>query len=98
MARKTLRDDDGNTYDVELPDDDADDDADDDEDTLYLDQEDIEWLQRKRREEAEQTRQRSSSGTTGPKTKSKVVKIRAKQSTSPSQTRQNARKRVLRLA
>lgn len=101
MARKTLTDDKGKKYEVELPDDD-DDDENDDPDTIYLDEEDIAWLRRKRLEEADSTRPKqtgSQSSTTAPK--GKTVRIRAK-SNSPSQTsgqRDNdGRKRVLRLA
>lgn len=100
MARKTLKDDDGNEYDVDLPDDDKDGgDDDDDEDTIYLDAEDIEWLKRKRLEESES--QRKASTTTQRKTSGgKIVKIRAKGSTaSQSQTgAKSTRRRVLKLA
>jgi len=101
MARKTLRDDDGNEYDVELPDDDKDDD--DDDDAIYLDAEDVEWLKRKRLEESETTRKASATGTSRQKT-SKVVRIRAKaDDTGDSRSRANTstpktRKRVLKLA
>lgn len=101
MARKTLKDDEGNEYDVELPDDTADDDDDEDEETVYLDAEDIEWLKRKRLEESEQSRRTSSSKQTTakkPASSGKVVKIRAKQTASTSTTGRKDRKRVLRLA
>lgn len=104
MARKTLKDESGKAYEVEVPDDDDDDagDDDDDENTIYLDAEDIEWLQRKRREEAEQNR-RSSSSSQKTKTNGKVVKIRAKQTDSGSSGTsggdgKRSRKKVLRLA
>src|SRR5215472_7505070 len=99
MARKTLKDDDGNEYDVDLPDDDkSDGDDDDDEDTIYLDAEDIEWLKRKRLEESES--QRKASTTQRKASGGKIVKIRAKGSTtSPSQTgAKSTRRRVLKLA
>jgi len=104
MARKTLRDDDGNEYDVDLPDDDKkSDDDDDDDDTIYIDAEDIEWLKRKRLEESESNR-KSATGTSSQKTdKGKVVRIRAKQdntggSAQRAASGQKSRKRVLKLA
>lgn len=101
MAVRKLKDDKGNEYDVEVPD--SDDDGEEegeDGDTIYLDEEDIEWLRRKRREEAEASR------TSGAKTEKKappsdkVIKIRAKQQStgSSSGTKTNSRKRTLRLA
>jgi len=105
MARKTLTDDKGKKYEVDLPDDDDDDNDDagdgDDADTIYLDEEDIAWLRRKRLEESDASRMKqtgSRSSTTAPK--GKQVRIRAK-STSQSSTNDRAgdgRKRVLRLA
>jgi len=105
MTRKTLTDDKGRKYEVDVPDDDDDDDddkEDDDDNTIYLDEEDIAWLRRKRLEEADSTRPKqtgSSSQTTA--RKGKQVRIRAK-SNSQSQTSErrdnDGRKRVLRLA
>jgi hypothetical protein len=97
MPRKTLKDDEGNEYDVELPDDDDDDDA------IYLDAEDVEWLKRKRLEESETQRKTSSQTGTSRQT-SKVVRIRAKQDGDSGGSPQRAsassksRKRVLKLA
>lgn len=104
MAVRKLKDDKGKEYDVEIPDDDGDGGDGDDPDTIYLDEEDIEWLRKKRKEEAEAERLRSSSGTGGtpPKASGKVVKIRAKQSTSAADSssgkQPTTRKRTLRLA
>lgn len=98
MARKTLSDDKGKKYEVEVPDDDE---EEDDENTIYLDEEDVEWLRRKRREESESQRQNSSSTAQGVKTSGKVVKIRAKQASTDSQSTTSAsgsRRRTLRLA
>lgn len=103
MSRKRLRDDDGNEYDVDVPDDDNDDSSsDDDENTIYLDEEDIEWLKRKRLEENESQRKGSQSSGQKRQTPNKTVKIRAKQSSSTSressQGKSNGRRRVLRIA
>jgi len=102
MARKTLRDDDGNEYDVDLPDDDKDD---DDDDAIYLDAEDIEWLKRKRLEESETARKQTTSRTdTSSQKTGKVVRIRAKQDNTGGSAQRAAasqtksRKRVLKLA
>jgi hypothetical protein len=93
MARKTLKDDKGRAYDVDVPDEDE-----DDSDTLWLDEEDIEWLRKKRREEAESERQNSQSNE-AQKTSGKVVRIRAKQQTSEnSPSAEKTRRRTLRLA
>lgn len=99
MARRVLRDDDGNEYEVDLPDDDGGsrggETGSDDGDTIYLDEEDIEWLRKKRREEAEADRRRSSSGKQSTTQTGKIVRIRAKQSAGSSS--QNPRRRVLKL-
>ena len=100
MAIRKLKDDEGNVHEVEFPDDDGDEDeSEDDPDTIFLDEEDIEWLRRKRREEAEASR---TSGTTKKQTKTgssgKVVKIRAKQQSTGSRSQTTSRKRTLRLA
>lgn len=101
MAVRKLKDEDGKTYDVEVPDDD-DDSGDDseDENTIYLDEDDIEWLRRKRREEAEASRTSQKEKPTKTGSSDKVIKIRAKQA-SPSTDSKSAttsRKRTLRLA
>lgn len=99
MAVKKLKDDEGNVYDVEMPDDDegeADDD-DSEKDTVWLDEEDIEWLRRKRREESEASRTSATKTTKTSGTSNKVVKIRAKQPSTGSRSA-TTRKRTLRLA
>ena len=95
MATKRLKDDKGKEYDVEVPDEDDGDDA----ETLWLDEEDIEWLRRKRREESETERKSSQSQNPSGAGGGRVVKIRAKQASqdSPS-TPETKRRRTLRLA
>jgi hypothetical protein len=100
MAVRKLKDDEGNSYDVEIPD--KDDDGGDDDgdgDTIYLDEEDIEWLRRKRREESEASRTSGTTKQTKTGSSDRVIKIRAKQQ-SPSTGSQSktTRKRTLRLA
>jgi hypothetical protein len=99
MAVRKLKDDEGNSYDVEVPDKDEDDDEDDDDETtIYLDEEDVEWLRRKRREEAEASRT-SQKTTKKAATSDRVVKIRAKQSPPSTASRsEKSRVRTLRLA
>jgi hypothetical protein len=96
MARKTLKDEKGKEYDVEVPDDDDESDG----DTLWLDEEDIEWLRRKRREESETERKNNqSSGNSQSGGSGRVVRIRAKQTSQDSQsTPEKSRRRTLRLA
>jgi hypothetical protein len=98
MAVRKLKDDEGKTYDVEIPDDDEKDDEGDDDETIYLDEEDVEGLRRKRREESEASRTSQTKKETT-KTSDKVVKIRAKQQ-APSTDSRSAKSRVrtLRLA
>jgi len=103
MVVRKLKDDKGKEYDVDFGDDNEEDNAEsDDGDTIYLDEEDIEWLRKKRREEAESERLASSSGKGATqKASGKVVKIRAKQTASISSSQNEkatTRKRTLRLA
>lgn len=100
MAVRKLKDADGKEYDVEFDDDDDGDGEDDDPDTIYLDEEDIEWLRRKRREESEASRTSSQGKPTKTGSSGKVVKIRAKQSppSTASKSGTTSRKRTLRLA
>jgi hypothetical protein len=98
--RKTLTDDKGKKYEVDVPDDDDESDDDDDDDTIYLDEEDIAWLRRKRLEEADQTRTKTDSSSSK-RTSGKTVKIRARSDSSSNSQRSGStdgRKKVLRLA
>ena len=49
---KKVKDEEGNEYEIELPDDDDDDDEDEDDDNIYLTEKDLRWLKEKRKAES----------------------------------------------
>ena len=94
MPVKKVKDEDGNEYEIELPEeDDEDDDEDEDDENIYLTEKDLRWLK-----EARKAASNSSNGTKPKSEKKKSgIAVRKNQSPPPKDTGSQKKSRIRKL-